>query len=230
MPALHPKPPGLALRSLGLVVPGIRKVSSQIEPYTSWWSDQNQVAINAAGPLLTVVGDSTALGIGASGPELGYVGLVRDALIERDEGPWRVVNLAQSGARAADGLDRQLPILTTLIEARGRPDLTICCIGTNDVVWSADTTALRERLRSLVAGLPAASLVALVAGGSPRARLANRALRGAAGEHGHSIVDPWREPGPPPQERLADDRFHPNDLGYRLMARPFTRELQAPEP
>ncbi len=226
MPPLHPKPPGLALRSLGLVIPGIRQVSAQIGPYTRWWSEQNQVAVRSDGPLLAVIGDSTAIGIGASAPDRGYVGLLRDSLDRRDRRRWRVVNLAQSGARVTDGLERQLPILAELAP----PSLTICCIGTNDVVWSADTTALRDRLRSLVAALPPGSVVGLVAGGSPRASVANRAVEDAASEGGHTVVDPWREPGPPPGERLAEDRFHPSDLGYALMARPFARHLDAPEP
>lgn len=231
VPPLHPKLPGPALRAVSLVVPGIRRVSAQIEPYTRYWSDQNQRAVVGDGPLLAVIGDSTALGIGASAPDRGYIGLLRDALGHRDRRPWRVVNLAQSGARAADGLERQLPILADLAgSARIGLALTVCCIGTNDVVWSADTAALRERLRTLIGGLPGESVVGLVAGSSPRARLANRVVRSAAGEAGHTVVDPWREPGPPPQDRLAEDRFHPSDLGYSLMARPFARELDAPEP
>ena len=230
MPPLHPKRPGLALRALGLVVPGVRRVSAQIEPYTKWWSDQNQSALLADGPLLAVIGDSTAIGIGASSPELGYVGLVREALDRRDGQRWRVVNLAQSGARVADGVDRQLPILAELCRTRRVPDLTITVIGTNDVVWSSDTTALRERLRTLIAGLPADSIVGVVAGGSERARVANRAIRNAVVEHDMVALDPWREPGPTPQLRLASDRFHPSDLGYALMARPFARLLDAPLP
>ncbi len=230
VPPLHPKPPGIALRTLGLVVPGIRRVSAQIKPYTSWWSEQNQSALQADGPLLAVIGDSTAIGIGASSPEQGYVGLVRDALSRRDDAPWRVINLAQSGARAADGLDRQLPILQDLDDKHATPDATICLIGTNDVVWSSDTTVLRERLKELIAGLPGNALVGLVAGESPRARVANRAIKNEAGRRSLEVVNPWREPGPPPPQRLAEDRFHPSDLGYLLMARPFARQLNAPVP
>ncbi|MGI9594893.1 MAG: SGNH/GDSL hydrolase family protein [Acidimicrobiales bacterium] len=230
VPPLHPKPPGIALRALGLVVPGIRRVSAQIGPYTKWWSEQNQTALTATGPLLAVVGDSTAIGVGASTPELGYVGLVRDALGQRDGDRWRVINLAQSGARAADGLERQLPIVNRMADGAAGPTLTICMIGTNDVVWSSDTTVLWERLKALIGGLPAASLVGVVAGDSPRARVVNRAIRNAATENGLTAIDPWREPGPPPPQRLAEDRFHPSDLGYVLMARPFARHLEAPEP
>lgn len=233
IPDLHPKPPGIGLRSLGLVLPGVRRVTAQIEPYTEWWSEQNQKALHTDGPLLTVIGDSTAIGIGATAPDRGYIGLLTEALGLRDNGPsaWRVINLAQSGARVADGLDRQLPILQDLMAQKAnRPTITISLIGSNDVVWSKDTTVLRNRLRTLIAKLPSESLVGLVAGGSPRARLANRAIKGAATEHGHHIINPWNEPGPPAKDRLAEDRFHPNDLGYALMTRPFARVLTAPEP
>lgn len=218
------------MRSLGIVVPGIRRVTAQIKPYTRFWSEQNQTALAGQGPLLAVIGDSTAVGIGASSPEAGYIGHLRDALTTRDGQPWRVINMAQSGARVADGVERQLPVIQQLAGRDQPQDLTICVIGTNDVVWSSDTTALRERLRSLVDGLPEKSVVGMIAGGSSRAQVANRALRNAATNRGLPVIDPWREPGPPPQQRLAEDRFHPNDLGHVLMARPLARHLNAPEP
>jgi len=230
VPPLHPKSPGIALRALGLVVPGIRRVTAQIGPYTQWWSEQNQQALAGKGPVLAVIGDSTAIGIGASAPHRGYVGRLRQSLSERDGRRWHVINLAQSGARVADGLERQLPILDNLLDRPRPPALTLCVIGTNDVVWSSDTTELRERLRKLIAGLPSESLVGLVAGGSSRAMVANRAVKNAASENGMTVIDPWREPGPPPPQRLAEDRFHPSDLGHALMARSFARHLGAPQP
>ncbi len=232
IPPLHAKPPGLGVRAAALVVPGIRRVSAQIEPYTRYWSDRNQLAISGAddGPLLVAIGDSTAIGIGASEPGRSYIGLLGHALGRRDGQRWRIINLAQSGAKVDDGLERQLPALAQLGHHGIEPDAVVCCLGSNDVVWSADTVRVRRRLQRLIADLPAASTVGLAAGVSPRARLVNRAVRQAAAEAGHLLVDPWREPGPGPRGRLAEDRFHPNDLGYVLMARPFARSLGAPEP
>lgn len=73
VPPLVPKRPGIGLRTLGLVMPGIRRISAQIEPYTQWWSDSNQQAVSGDGDgrLLVVIGDSTAIGIGASAPDPG---------------------------------------------------------------------------------------------------------------------------------------------------------------
>ncbi len=230
VPALKAKPPGLGLRSLSLVLPGVRRVAGQIRPYTHWWSEQNQTALADDGPLLAVIGDSTAIGIGASAPDHGYIGQLRNALGERDGERWRVVNMAQSGARTADGLERQLPVIERLHDLPSPPDLTLCVIGTNDVVWSKDIAMLRQRLKELIGRLPEGAIVGPVAGGSDRARSANRAIRSTAGEYGLPVVDLWQEPGPPPAARLADDRFHPNDLGHALMAKPFARLLDAPEP
>jgi lysophospholipase L1-like esterase len=240
VPKLAPRPLSRTMRLLSVVHPGIRAITAQIGPYTAWWDEQNRQAATASGPLLVAVGDSTAIGIGASAPQRGYVGLLQQRLNQPGTGhqpatanqpattnqeaaPWRVVNLALSGARVDDALERQLPALAGL-----EPDLVVCCIGTNDVVWGRETGRLREQLRNLVGRLPDRTLIGALAGGSARARLANRALRGAAGERGMTLVNPWAEPTPPGLQRLASDRFHPSDVGYELMAIPFYRALGLP--
>lgn len=219
VPRLTPRPLSRAVRLASLVHAGIRTTTAQIEPYTAWWDAQNQAAADGDGPLLVAVGDSTAIGIGASIPERSYVGRLHHRLRERDPA-WRAVNLALSGARVADALDRQLPALAGL-----GADLVVCCIGTNDLVWGKETTALRDQLRRLVAELPDGAVVGRPAGGSPRARMASRALHNAGRERGLAVIDPWAEPTPEGQERLAVDRFHPNDLGYELMEIPYARAL-----
>ncbi len=228
IPELEPTKPGLLLRLAGAVAPGVREVTTQIQPYTRWWNEQNQRALDHDGPLMVVIGDSTAIGIGASAPGNGYVGRLLELLAQRDGEPWAAVNLAQSGARVNDGIERQLPIALD-IERTGRsPALVICCIGTNDVVWSIDTTGTRQRLARLMRSLPRPALLCLVAGASPRARVINRGIRHRARELQHDVVNPWTEPGPPASHRLAADRFHPNDVGYALMANALARPLATP--
>ncbi|MCP3991059.1 MAG: SGNH/GDSL hydrolase family protein [Actinomycetia bacterium] len=224
VPKLDPLPLGRGVRMLSRVAPGVRAVTRQIQPYTRWWNDQNQMAARGDGPLLVVVGDSTAIGIGASAPERGYVGRLRDHMRRQHHEGWRVVNLALSGARVSDAIDRQIPIIERL-----QPDLVICCVGTNDVVWERQT-GLRARLHQLAGGLPSGSHFSTLAGSSDRARAANRAIHHAARSHGLHLVNPWEEPGPPPRERLARDWFHPNDTGHELMARAFSRNLTAAVP
>ncbi len=220
VPPLIARKPALFLRVLANVWPAMRTMTEQVYDYTAWWDGQNQEAAGGDGPLLVAIGDSTAIGIGASRPDRGYVGVLQRSLSERDQTPWRVINLGLSGARVADALDRQLPIL-----ARLRPDVVTCCIGINDLVWTRQTTRLRDRLRQLIAELPEESIVARLAGGSARGRLANNALRDAAALRAIPLVNPWTERGEPGRRRVGGDLFHPNDYGYELMARPFGRQL-----
>ncbi|MEM9134519.1 MAG: SGNH/GDSL hydrolase family protein [Actinomycetota bacterium] len=227
VPRLNPLPLGRSVRLIGYVVPGLRRVTAQIGPYTAWWDEQNQQAVEAEGPLLMALGDSTVIGIGASSPELGFVGRLRRRLEVHDGRPWRMINIGLSGARIQDGLDRQLPILDDLLENGVTPEALVCCIGANDVVWDKGDGPLRRRLLGLCAGLPTSSVIATTPGRSARARLANRTIRQGAAEHDLVALDPWNEPGPPPLGRMASDRFHPNDVGYDLVAQAFARSLGA---
>lgn len=227
VPRLTPFPLGRSMRLIGYVVPGLRRVTAQIGPYTAWWDEQNQRAIDADGPLLLALGDSTVIGIGASAPEFGFVGRLRDRLEAHDGRPWRVINIGLSGARIQDGLDRQLPTLHDLLDQGVAPDALVCCIGANDVVWDKGDGPLRRRLLELCGGLPPGSILATTPGRSGRARLANRTIRQGAAEHDLVALDPWNEPGPPPLGRMASDRFHPNDVGYDLVSQAFARTLGA---
>ncbi len=222
VPELVPRKISLGLKGLGAVFPGARQTTDQIQPYTEWWSVQNQAALKADGPLLISIGDSICIGIGASHPSKSLVGQVADTLSERDGQRWRIINLAIAGARVEDALDRQVPIAAKLAPA----DQIICCIGSNDIVWTPAVHSLRAGLRSISDSLPPNTVFGPVAGASRRARLANRALRQRAKNNGQLFASIWDADHPSKiRERLATDRFHPNDLGYSLMAGVMTDTL-----
>ena len=234
VPPLVVNPTGRGLRAIGLVVRGVRRVGKQIEPYTNWWSEQNQLALAADGPLWVCVGDSTCLGIGASSPDMGWVGQTLLKLRESDP-TWRVINLAMSGARIVDTLEIHAPVLAELVAAGRQPALTTACVGTNDVLWGrTDVTELRNQVEKLADQLPRPAVMSTIAGSSSRVALTNRALKQAATDRALELVDPWREPGPGGVfDRVADDRFHPNDFGHQLMSDAFVRSIQtvlAPTP
>src|SRR5919202_3605052 len=94
--------------------PGLRRVHAQVARYAAEWERANGRALEGAGPLWVVLGDSTAQGIGAPSWDEGYVGQLLRALDDGSDRRWRVVNLSRSGARTADVLDRQLPALEAL--------------------------------------------------------------------------------------------------------------------
>ncbi len=208
------------------VFTGLREVVDQIEPYTRYWDARNQTDVDGDGPLLLAFGDSTALGVGASQAVNSYIGRLGEALSLRDGTEWRIINLSQSGARLKDGLERQLPIAHEL----PTPDLTVCCLGSNDLTWGIDSSKIHKQMEALIEALPPETIVCPAAGASQRARSVNKVARTTATGRGLAFVNPWGEPGPGAFERLAGDRFHPNDLGYALMARPLARHVDAPEP
>ena len=88
---------GLAL--LGLWAAKAARVGCSVSRYADYWA----VPRGEAGGLLYVaLGDSAAQGVGASRPELGYVGLLAQRMREQTGRPVQVVNLSRSAARLAD--------------------------------------------------------------------------------------------------------------------------------
>src|SRR5215207_8805672 len=110
--------------------PGVAATLGLGSEYRRYWEESNERARKADGPLWVAVGDSTAQGIGASAPDRGYVGQLRDRLRHEEERPWRVVNLSVTGARIADVVHEQVP----RIDDAGAPELVTCAAGANDVI------------------------------------------------------------------------------------------------
>ena len=197
---------------------GVRQVSDQIGPYTDWWNEQNEAALKTEAPLVVAIGDSMALGIGASSPDKGFVGLVRDQLGRHDGQEWQMVNLGQWGDKIEDAIDRQVPALATI----RKPDVLLVCIGSNDMVWGATLSKLKGGMRTILEEVPAPAHVSMLIGTSPRSIIANKALIGTALELGHHTVNPWFKW----RGNQANDRFHPNDEGYAAMAGAFYKSLE----
>lgn len=222
IPPLVVNPPSTGVRALAKMFGGVREVSDQIGPYTDWWNTQNEIALRADGPLLAVVGDSMALGIGASSPDKGFVGLVRDQLVADDGRAWQMVNLGQWGDKIKHGIDRQLPALLSI----RKPEKIIVCIGSNDMVWGASLGNLRNGMRTIMETLDEPALISTLIGTSPRSMIANRSLVEVALAAGHPTVNPWFKW----RGNQAADRFHPNDTGYLMMSQAFCRGLEIQEP
>ena len=205
--------------------PGLRAVHAQVARYAAAWDDANDVALTGAGPLWVVLGDSTAQGIGAPTYTEGYVGQLRRAMDEGAETPWRVLNLSKSGARAADVLDRQLPVLEALTEP---PALVTCAIGANDIVRNrTPLPVLVDRLRRIIARLPEGAIIATLPQGLSRER--TEAVNAIIGEEapaaGLLVADVWARTGPPWRGKYAQDGFHPGVLGYADWAAAFADAL-----
>jgi lysophospholipase L1-like esterase len=211
---------GAVMTVLQALLPGVRSVRRQIDPYAQDWAEANRAALAADGPLWVALGDSMTQGIGASSFDRGWVGQLADHL--RDQGrPHRVVNLAVTGARIDDALERQVPALEALIAAGQVPDLVTVVIGSNDVVTPRYRAGMSDRFASLLDRLPEGAVVLNLPNPHKEARRLDALLRERQAQ-GRLVLADIRRNGPPTwRGRLAPDRFHPNDKGYAAMARVF---------
>src|SRR5215469_15676225 len=107
---------------------GVGSIRADCKTFAQYWRDNNErvLAEPEGGPLWVVLGDSTAQGIGAPGPDDGYVGQSLRELEERTGERWRILNLSVSGALIRDVLAEQIPAIPA------HADLVTCGIGAND--------------------------------------------------------------------------------------------------
>ncbi len=191
-------------------------------------SEPLQVQPPAPAMRLLVVGDSTAVGTGASTPQASLTGL----LAARFPG-LLIENRARDGATFAD-VTRQL---AASAQGGGRFDMVLVNAGGNDVIRmrNLDTVAqdvdrvaqLARQTAPLVVLMPAGNV-----GNAPfflppvswwmtqRSRRLHAAVAASAERHGAVYVRLFeeRENDPFAQQRAlnARDGLHPSDAGYRV--------------
>jgi lysophospholipase L1-like esterase len=196
---------------------GVREVEEQIEPFAQWWDEANAAALAAEGPLWVAFGDSTAQGVGAEEPSGSYVGQALTKLRDVSGAPWRVLNLSMSGARFADVSSRQVPTARSVLNGSA-PDLVTCVVGTNDVLFRWGFDGIVEDAREMVAAVPDDTLLARLGSSRGKRRVTVNEIFATAEADGEvDLFDVWVWPDDG-ERRLAADGFHPNDLGYEMMA------------
>ena len=182
--------------------------------------------VHAVATLL-VVGDSTAVGTGASSPAHSVAGL-----IARDHPRLKIVNRASDGARFAD--------IAGQLEAVGdqRFDAILILGGGNDVIRLTTYEALEQAIaRTAELARTHANLVVMMPAGNVgnapfffapwswwmtrRAQALHGFVREAAKDNGALYVNLYKDRAQDPfaqrpQELHAKDGLHPGDAGYRL--------------
>lgn len=201
---------GPVIRAASLLLPGVRAVQRQVEPYAAAWERHNRAAAEASGPLWVVLGDSMSQGVGASAYDRGWVGQLAEHLPDH-----RLVNLSVYGGRVADVVERQIPAMQSL---GAEPDLVTVVIGSNDLISRRLRPALPAALAEMLRLLPEGSIVGSQPGGQPASLEFNRQVDEAAAAGRIRVAEfrdrrmrSWRG-------RLSPDHFHPNDRGYGGMA------------
>ncbi len=212
-----PRPTGPALRVMSAVLPGVRSVQRQVAPYAAAWRAANAAALLDDAPLWVALGDSMTQGIGASDPQRGWVGQLRERW-ETEGRRYRVVNLAVTGARVQDLLDHQLPALHRL-EQLGHPAaLVTVLVGSNDIVSRRLRPGVEQRFEALLDRLPPGTVVGNLPNPHREVQRMDAELRRRDHEGTLRLAD-FRRDGPATWVGLvASDWFHPNDRGYARMA------------
>lgn len=202
---------------------GVLSVLWQGDDYAAYWDARAQ---EEGDLVLVALGDSAAQGIGATDPQRGYVGLLADRIEAATGRQVQVVNLAVSGAVAAELVAEQLPQLADL-----DPDLITVAIGGNDALDTA-SDPFRASVEAMLDVLPPGTFVADLPdfGGGPsledaralsrivreellaRPELVGVALEEATGANG------WLD--------YAPDFFHPDDSGYVRWADAFWEQIE----
>ncbi|MDZ7590633.1 MAG: SGNH/GDSL hydrolase family protein [Rubrivivax sp.] len=201
---------------------------------TVWRLNESAALVRLSSPLqhtpvqpslrLLIVGDSTAEGTGATGPQASMAGLLGQAFPRL-----AIVNRARDGAMFAAVLAQ--------LEGDEPFDMVLVMAGGNDVVrlrglqaLQADVEAVAKRARQragLVVLMPAGNV-----GNAPfffaplswlmtwRSRQLHAFVEEAAARHGAVFVDLFRESADDPfvqrPELNAADGLHPSDAGYRV--------------
>ncbi|MDI1340614.1 GDSL-type esterase/lipase family protein [Polaromonas sp.] len=174
---------------------------------------------------LLVVGDSTAVGTGASSPATSIAGL-----IARDHPQLTIVNRARDGARFAD--------IAAQLEGQQRFDAILVLGGGNDVIRFTGDAQLEQNIaRAAELARVRARLVVFMPSGNVgsapfffapwswlmtrRSETLHRFVRQAATDNGAVYVNLFKDKADDPfaqrpDELNARDGLHPSDAGYRL--------------
>jgi lysophospholipase L1-like esterase len=222
LPVLSLLAAAAVLATSGCAVWRIRQsveLARQSEPFEA--SPESAVA------TLLVVGDSTAVGTGASSPAHSVAGL-----IARDHPRWKIVNRAKDGAKFSD-IARQL-------EAAGgqRFDAVLVLGGGNDVIRLTRYPVLEQDVaRAAALARTRANLVVIMpcgnVGSAPfffaplswwmtkRSQALHGFVREAAQDNSALFVNLYKDKTEDPfalrpDELNAKDGLHPSDAGYRL--------------
>jgi lysophospholipase L1-like esterase len=200
----------------------IRILTARIPAHHTHWQQRGRV--NAGTILYAALGDSAALGIGATAPDAGWVGLVAEEIAAVTGERVRVRNLAIDGATLAVCIRDELPRLATL-----QPDICTLAIGANDV-WTFEPDRFATEFTTICDALPAGSIVSELPSFSvlpvrQRVRAANRIIHEVAAAHRFPVapLTATTSVGGFVAAVLgsAGDLFHPNDRGHRRWAAAF---------
>lgn len=210
----------------GLIVGGILvRNFITVKNYSNYWQ---QRSIDGGDYIYVALGDSTAVGVGASSPEKSYVGLIAQQIQDTTGKSVRVINLATGDASIDNIITDQIPELSLY-----KPDLITLTVGSKDIDSNTDISVIAQKFNALFALLPAHSYVAqlpntLDAKKDQRIQDLNSLIGNEADQAGVNMVPLYdaTKKGNIDISYFDWDLSHPNDKGYLLWANTFLSAIQ----
>lgn len=197
---------------------GVARIEAMREPHAAFWDEWNRAALKYDGPLWIAVGDSSSQGIGVPDPLDSWVPITLERLRNESGEPWRVVNLSITGGQYSDVIEHQLPRIGQLEAAGHTPALCTMIAGANNLMSPSSWRGANSELEHILNELPDPSVVARVGISSPlnsiMARRFTSTIERVSHERGFQNFWPWDWPS---RDGMAEDKFHPNALGYGYM-------------
>jgi acyl-CoA thioesterase I len=233
---------GIKDGKLGHWTDGVAELRADRAEFAAFWNARNERVLSereralhlgeVLDPLWVVLGDSTAQGLGAPGPQGGYVGQALHQLRRTTGRHWQVLNLSVSGALIRDVLAEQIPQLQGQ-----QPDLVTCGAGANDILYSAPGKLFSD-LRALLAEVPDNTVMLdlpLMSGfwwivgrmSVPYISRINRVIGEVALERSLKVAAVSKHFIAPWTGKFSVDNFHPSQDGYRDWTRALIEVLPA---
>ncbi len=166
--------------------------------------------VNAAAPVILVLGDSLSSGYGLA-DDVTWVALLQQRLAARDY-RHRVVNASISGDTTANGLLRLRPAL-----ARHRPSIVLVELGGNDGLRGLSLNALRDNLAAMVAAAREYDAKVVLAGmrlppnyGIAYAAEFARVFQEIADTYSVALIDFFMDGVATVSGMMQDDNIHPS--------------------
>ncbi len=191
--------------------------------YASYWQEEQ---IKDGNFVLVVMGDSTALGVGASNPQKSFTGLLIDNIQQTTGKSVKVVNLATPNATYAEVLAKQVPKMR-----EQKADIVLVSAGRIDIDKKTfDLLTLQNLLQALpgvdsyITEIPATYDSAK----NKIIEIANAAIHENADKTSVDVVPLYSAT----VKSIYDlsyydwDFVHPNDKGHKLWADTIWTEIQ----
>lgn len=194
--------------------------------YSDYWQ---QKTIDGGDFIYVAVGDSSALGIGATDPKKSYVGILAAKIQETTGKLVKVINLASSNADIDQVISVQIPKLHSY-----KPDLVTVTVGIADVDKGIDPSVIAQKYDILLKLLPSRiSYIAQLPSVYDYRKdfiiqNINSELSTEANQSGINVVPLYRATR---KESYGFSYYdwdfkHPNDKGYEVWAEAFLNVIQ----